>query len=298
MGGSDIPAHTDVRPAAARSRRALCATGATLCGVLCGLALLAPPAMAQRAAGVVQPVRLQPVQETVPLDPRFLASAVLPGAAQFMMGDDRWVPYVAAEAWAWVSHLHQRRSARSLERRYRDLAWDVPRRADRPAERRDTIFEYYEAMAHYQSSGAFDLEPNLPGVQPERQLGTYNGDVWALARALFFPGGAAAAPGSPAYQRALDYYLANAIPPGYGWAWGGSLLEQQVFADLIADSDAAFRSGTRYLGVILANHITSAVDALVTARLRQLAGEAVRLETGPVRAAHGVRWEYGLRILF
>jgi hypothetical protein len=128
-------------------------------------------------------------------------------------------------------------------------------------ERRDTVFEYYEAMAYFSSSGEW-----LPGGQPEQQAGTFNGEIWKLAQALYLPGRQPTAPGSAAYQQALQYYLQRAIPPGYAWAWGASNLEQQVFADLIGESDAAFRSATRYLGFILANHITSAVDALITAR--------------------------------
>jgi hypothetical protein len=271
------------------------------------LALLGGSGSAAAWANAAEAQRAPPPQTTVrppeaSLDPRFLASAVLPGAAQYLAGDDRWVPYLAVEAWSWVSFIQQRQSARDLERRYRDLAWRVARRVS-VGPRRDTIFEYYEAMAnpHHPSSGAFDIEPTVDGVQPERQLGTYNGDLWALARALYIPAGHAAVPGTPAYEAALSYYLDNAIRPAYAWAWGASNLEQQVFADLIRDSDAAHRTATRYLGVIVANHIVSAVDALVTARLRQLSGDALRLRTGPVpgrAAGDGLRWEYGLQIGF
>jgi hypothetical protein len=265
---------------------------------LLGTVAAAAPVAAQHAVEAPAAVSFRPAPDQTSAELLFLASAVLPGSAQYLMGDDRWVPYLAAELWSWVSHLQQRALARSYGQRYRDLAWQVPRRADRPGLRRDTVFEYYEAMAYYRSSGAFDLEPNLPGVQPERQAGTYNGDVWALARALFLPGGGAAEPGSAAYERALEYYLTHAIPPGYGWAWGASYLEQQVFADLIADSDAAARAATRYLGIILANHIVSAVDALVTSRLRQFGLDGVRMETVPVRDPAGMRWDYGVRVRF
>jgi hypothetical protein len=227
-----------------------------------------------------------------PPSPLFLASAIVPGAAQYLMGDDRWVPYAAVEVWAMISYVQQRRLARLLEQRYRDVAWQVARRVS-VGERRDTVFEYYEAMAHYPSSGGW-----LPDGAPERQEGTFNGELWRLARALYFPGGQPAAPGSPAYEAALAYYMSRAIPPAYAWAWGGSKLEQQVFADLIGDSDAAFRSAGRYLGLVLANHVTSAVEAFITSRLRQLAGEKLRLETGPGRPGSDGGWEYGVRIRF
>jgi hypothetical protein len=242
------------------------------------------------AAGSVRPELRG--QEQLP-SPVFLASAVLPGSAQYLMGDDRWVPYIAVELWSLVSWAQQRRLARSLEQRYRDVAWQVPRRSDRPETRRDTVFEYYEAMAYYRASGGW-----MPDGLPERQAGTFNGDLWALAKALYIPAGQPATPGTAAFQAAVAYYQSRAIPPGYGWAWGGSNLEQQVFADLIVESDAAFRSASRYAGMILANHITSAVDALITARLRQLAGNGVGFESAPVPGAGGVRWAYGLRVSF
>lgn len=264
------------------------------------LATAATPAAA-RQAGVAPdgpaarvPDRLSIEAPELPVNGAvaFLASAALPGAGQYLLGNDRWIAYGAVEVWAALSWYHQRRTARSLAERYRDVAWQVARRIS-TGERRDTVFEYYEAMAHYRTSGAFDLEPNSPGVQPEVERGTYNGDLWALALGLY---GATAAPGTPGYERALDYYLDRAIPPGYAWAWGGGL-EQQVFVDLIAESDAAFRAASRYIGVILANHIASAVDALVTARLRQL-GADVRIESGAAHDRGAIRWEYGLRIGF
>jgi hypothetical protein len=258
------------------------------------LLVVSGPAAAQHVAGrpaTDGPERVQR-PDLPPVNPVFLASAVLPGAAQYMLGDDRWVPYAAAEVWALVSYIQQRQSARRVERRYRDLAWQVARRVS-VGERRDTVFEYYEAMAYFTSSGEW-----LPGGQPEVQEGTFNGEIWKLARALYFPGGASAQPGSAAYQQALNYYLQRAIPPGYAWAWGASNLEQQVFADLIADSDAAFRSATRYLGFIVANHIASSVDALITSRLRQLSGSTVDLESTPLRDGGGLRLEVGVRVKF
>jgi len=222
----------------------------------------------------------------------FLASAVVPGAAQFMMGDDRWVPYAAVEVWALISYVQQRRLGRSLEARYRDVAWQVARRVS-VGERRDTVFEYYEAMTYYSSSGGW-----MPDGIPEQQAGTYNGELWRLASALYFPGGRPAAPGTPDYEAAVRFYLSRAIPPGYAWAWGAAALEQQVFADLIGESDAAFRSATRYVGVILANHMASAVEALITSRLRQMSGDALRLETGPSRFGGSGGWDYGVRIHF
>ena len=253
------------------------------------------PAAAQNrppstAAAAVRPV-LRP-------GAAFVASALLPGSAQYLTRDERWVPYLATELYAWASYIDSRRRANRLQQQYRDLAWDVARRISARETRRDSVFEYYEAMTQYSASGAFDADKQTPGIQPEQQTGTFNGTMWELAQELFIPFGSARTPDSPAYQAALQYYISRAIPEQYAWAWGSSSLEQQTFSDLIAQSDAAARSAARNVGIIIANHIVSAVDALVTARLRELGGGALRIEGGAVPTPHGVRLQQGMRIVF
>jgi hypothetical protein len=230
----------------------------------------------------------------------FLASAILPGAGQWLQDEDRWVPYVLTETWAWATYFSNRGRAADLRADYRDLAWAVARRVSVGA-RRDTVFEYYETLSEWQTSGAFDVDPRTDGTQPESDAGTFNGDVWRLARSLLIPGGATAPPGSPEYERALQYYREHAIPDGYAWAWGPNGLEQQRFRELIRASDDASRAATLRLGIILANHVISAVDALVIARVREAAGgdgaPALHLESA-VRpdATDGWRWTAGIRI--
>jgi len=230
----------------------------------------------------------------------FLASAILPGAGQWLQEEDRWVPYVLTETWAWATYFSNRSRAADLRADYRDLAWAVARRVSVGA-RRDTVFEYYETLSEWQTSGAFDVDPRTDGTQPESDASTFNGDVWRLARSLLIPGGATAPPGSPEYERALQYYREHAIPEGYAWAWGPNGLEQQRFRELIRASDDASRAATLRLGIILANHVISAVDALVIARVREAAGgdgtPALHLESA-VRpdAADGWRWTAGIRI--
>lgn len=227
----------------------------------------------------------------------FLASAALPGAGQYYLGSERWVPYLALEAWALVSYVDRHREAVRLEERYRDLAWAVARRVG-TGERRDSAFTYYEAIAHYDRSGAFDTNPNLPGIQPELDSLTFNGEQWRRARALFSPGGFDPEPGSPEYSQAMEFYLRNAIPADYSWSWIDSGLQKQVFNRLIDDSDQAFRKASRFLGVILANHLLSAIDALITARLQAAAGAERQFQIGsgitPVGA--DVRWTATIRI--
>ena len=205
----------------------------------------------------------------------FIASAILPGAGQKYLGSDRWVPFIAVEAWAWVKYLDDRARGKELERAYRDLAWNVARRSTTSA-RRDSVFTYYEAIKEHDRSGVFDSDPQAEGIQPEPDATTFNGLQWARARALFLRG-VPAEPGSPEFEEALAYYRTNAIPDGFSWNWGNSRLEQEQFKETISRSDAAFRDATRMMGVILANHIVSAVDALVQARVKMLNERRIRI---------------------
>lgn len=219
------------------------------------------------------------------------ASALVPGAGQYLMGADRWVPYVVLEAWGWIAYTDRRGEARSHERLYKDLAWSVARRISTGL-RRDTVFDYYESMARFSSSGAFDADPRQPGIQPESDPGTFNGEKWLLASSLFIPSGGFFPPGTIEYQRALDYYVRHAIPGSFAWAWGDSELEQQVFNEFIRASDEAQRNATWLLGTIVANHVVSAIDALILARLQARGeGAGLRVGSGLERDAAGWRWK-------
>ncbi|NNM03965.1 MAG: hypothetical protein HKO65_02595, partial [Gemmatimonadetes bacterium] len=216
----------------------------------------------------------------------FLFSAVLPGAGQWYLGQDRWPAYVAIEAWAWVQLLDWRREGHNLEDQYKNLAWFVARRVS-TGPRTDAGWEYYESLTKFQSSGAYDSDPLDPGVQPEENPATFNGSIWALAREIYLPGD----PETPLdeesdpYQRAFEYYLSRAYAPELAWDWGANSLLKDEYASLIEEADEALRSSTSMIGVILANHLLAAVDALVSGRLG-IVGEAeptleLRLLPGP-----------------
>jgi hypothetical protein len=198
-----------------------------------------------------------------------LLSALVPGAGQRLLGQGRWTAYLAAEIWAWIQYWQRKSEGRDLQRRYRDLAWFVARRVS-SGHRIDGDFEYYEAMTKFPSSGAYDLNPTSNGVQPETDPETYNGSIWSLAQEIFFPDEGAPVPGegSDQYKKALRYYLGRAFPGHLAWNWGDNALHQLEFTDLIRKSDENLRRSTTMVGIILANHLLSSVDALISARLR------------------------------
>lgn len=269
-----------------------------MAALVAGFALGARAPAAAQASAVESRLWLRVPQNAAPAAPgaAFLASALAPGAGQYLLGADRWVPYGVLEVWAWITYMERRGDARALTRRYRDLAWSVARRVS-IGERRDSVFDYYETMSKFAASGSWDADPRRDGVQPELDPGTFNGDLWLLARSLFFPGGAAYPEGSPQYLQAMRYYLRYAIPPSFAWAWGDSDLAQEVFGELIRSSDAASRAATQLLGVIVANHVVSAIDALVLARIQResAGGLSARLGSG-IEWDGGGRWSVSLRV--
>lgn len=200
-----------------------------------------------------------------------LYSLVLPGSGQYVQGQRRWVAYGAMEAVAWYMHLDRRTSGHDLRDAYRELAWNVPRDRNGPPVVDD--FEYYERLAAWTRSGAWDLDPNATGVQPETDPRTFNGAVWKRATEIFFgadPGGAD--PGDPEWDRALTYYRDRAYPPELLWDWTGTGDARERFESLILKSDDDLGDATLMLGLIVANHILSAADAFVSARLRESTG--------------------------
>ncbi len=203
----------------------------------------------------------------------FLLSAALPGAGQWFLGQDRWPAYLAVEAWAWLQFLDWRREGRHLQKQYKDMAWFVARRVS-TGPRTDAGWEYYEALTNFHSSGAYDSDPLTPGVQPEENPETFNGSIWALAQEIYLPSDVETPVDeeSDPYQRAFSYYLSRAYAPELAWDWGTDQLLQEEYGSLIEEADEALRSSTGMVGVILANHLLSAVDALVSGRLG-IAGE-------------------------
>ncbi|MDX1647178.1 MAG: hypothetical protein R3304_08530 [Longimicrobiales bacterium] len=194
-----------------------------------------------------------------------LLSAVLPGSGQYLLGQRRSWAYAALEAAGWVAYLDRRSAAVDLRARYRDFAWRTARIQNGP--RMDGDFGYYETLSSWRRSGRFDADPVAKGVQPEPDAATFNGAIWERANRLFLPSGVEVPESDPRYQRALDYYRARAYGPEFLWDWTGTGDAQEEFASLIGASDTRFRQATNVLGLIVANHVVSMVDAYVSGRI-------------------------------
>ena len=199
-----------------------------------------------------------------------LASAALPGAGQVVLKQDRFVAYMAVEGYFWLRFYADRREGLRQRDAYRKLANDVAR-AGFSTEKPVGNFEYYERMEHYIESGVFDAVPG-GSIQPETDTTTFNGSIWLLARRTYWTDPDVPPPaGSPAYLRAEALYRDRAVLPAFRWSWRDAQLEQDLYRRTISQSNEAFRRAVQDLGVVLANHVLSTVDAYVAVRLQRAA---------------------------
>ena len=224
-----------------------------------------------------RPTGLRSALDRMPLWSAPLASAVLPGLGQARLHKDRFVAFMAAEAFLFLQYNKSTSDARENATNFREIARDVARRRF-PGTHPDTsAWKYYETMEKYLESGAYSLPSNGSTV-PETDASTYNGAQWVQARVLFgVPLDDPDARLHPNYARALARYEANAVRPAYGWSWRNAQLEQDLYKRTIASSNAAYRRATGDLIAIIANHVISTVDAFVTVRLVQAGNGDMRM---------------------
>ncbi len=221
---------------------------------------------------------------------RPVASLLVPGSGQLLAGQDRGAVYLAAEAFLVSRFVSLTTEGRRERDRFRELALTVARRGADPTTR-DTAFAYFEQLVEFVESGPFDTDSG-PALVPPTDERTYNGSVWALARRTFFVDpDSLPDPESEAYTRALEFYREHAVGPNFEWSWRNAGLEQDLFRTSIRQSDEAFRRATQHLGLLLVNHLISAIDAFISYRLstphRRIGVRSVLL-TGP--GARGLRW--------
>jgi len=275
--------------------------------LLAGLSLLlaAGPVAAQDESGPTLERNVLPASFRVDLDTlrfpgwmRPISSAIIPGSGQLMAGQDRGVVYLAVEVFLVVQFFSTNGEGNRERERYLDLAFGVARAPFAPS-RRDTTFEYFEQMEKFIESGPFDTDPGPALVPPADEL-TYNGSIWKLARETFLVDAGIPDTTSADYQRALEFYRGRAVGPNFQWSWRDAGLELDLYRQSIKRSDDAFRNSTQYLGLLLANHLISAIDAFVSYRLSK-SGRPVEVESSLLRSTTvggGLAAEIGIRIGF
>lgn len=132
----------------------------------------------------------------------------------------------------------------------------------------DSNWDYYERMEKFAASGAYDRVPGGE-VDPESDPSTYNGSIWLLARQTYWRDPETTpAPSSPEFQSALAFYTRRAVSPDLRWSWVGAAEGFQQYRRSVAASNTAFKRAEQTAGLIIANHILSAVDAYVAVRMR------------------------------
>ena len=198
-----------------------------------------------------------------------LASAAVPGYGQKLLGQNRFVGYLAVEAYALASHLSSRATFDRERRQYLGLAHDVAR-AFVPGNDRVGDWDYYEAMEKNIESGVYDRTPGTGQFSPEVNLNTFNGAVWLKARQLStWPDVDVEPPHTSApYITAVAYYAAHAVAPELRWTWHNAQLEWDLYRQTIRRANDSSRDARQYLAVIAVNHVLSMIDAFITLRLR------------------------------
>jgi len=220
------------------------------------------------------------------------ASAIVPGMGQLMAHQSRAAIYFAVELYALTRFVQLTVVSHREADHFRDLAFQVARAPFQPSQR-DTTFEYFETMQRFRQSGQFDRDPGS-AFQPEPDTTTFNGSQWLLARRTYWADpNRPPDPGSPEYARALTFYEEHAVGPGYLWSWTGSEEQLGVFRETIRESDNAARQAQDQLGLLLANHLVSAVDAFISSRLEHAAHRPMTWHTTIAPGVRGVSLSVG-----
>lgn len=216
----------------------------------------------------------------VPVKPRRaswwapLASLIVPGSGQLLLGQQRSAAYGVAEVFLLVQGLGAQRNVNDGIRDYQRVAADAARKqfgGPLPV----GPWLYYEAMEQFEASGAFD---RVPGgmIDPETDARTYNGRQWELARTTYWNDPEVQpATTSAEYQRALAFYTRRAFGPEFAWSWRDALNQQSVFVQAVSSTNRSNQRKTNILTLVGANHVASLVDAYITVRVRRYGGAGV-----------------------
>jgi hypothetical protein len=203
-----------------------------------------------------------------------VASLAVPGLGQALLGENRALAYLVVEVYAGLEFAAWRTEGRRRRTEYRRLAADVARSLF-SGETPVGPFSYYETMRNFVASGSFDRVPGGE-VDPEIDESTFNGSLWRLARETYWSDPAIQPPTeSAAYRNAVSLYLRRAVLPEYQWSWRDAALEHDLYKLTIQRSNTAFQRAQDFVGILIANHVLSMVDAIATVRIRYPADPSV-----------------------
>jgi len=183
-----------------------------------------------------------------------LASALAPGAGQFILGEDRFVAYAAVEVAMWLKRRNDRADQSRQEAEFRALARNVAR-AHFSANPPDADWEYYEDMRKFLESGEYSLVDGR--LVPETNRATFNGFIWQTA-----------VEHNADSASALAEYERRAVKPEFRWSWRNAQLEWDIFKRKTDQRNSAAGRVASDLVVIGANHVLSMVDAFRSVRLK------------------------------
>jgi hypothetical protein len=200
-----------------------------------------------------------------------IASLVVPGSGQVAMRQPRGAAYFGLEVYEWIQLLESTRDAQRLRDENRRIALEEAR-SSLGGGRPDGSWPYYEAMEEYTESGRFDLG-GATGVVPEADEATFNGALWRKAREIYWlDADVPPARTDATYQRALDFYVSQAVRDEYAWTWRNAEISRTDYQNTIAHYNTTTRDIRTTLGIILANHLVSGIDAFAAVRIRRARG--------------------------
>lgn len=183
-----------------------------------------------------------------------VASALVPGSGQFLLGNDRFIAYASVELLAWWKYFKDSRDQAIQEAAFKDIARRVAR-SHFSTTLPDGPWSYYEAMRDFLESGRYSLSD--ASVIPENDTTTFNGQKWLLELRTH-----------PDSASALAQYERDAIKPEFQWSWRNAQLQFDLYSRATNLRNEAYLAGVHDLTIIGLNHLLSMVDAFATVRLR------------------------------
>ncbi|MFH1068993.1 MAG: hypothetical protein V1794_05160 [Candidatus Glassbacteria bacterium] len=213
---------------------------------------------------------------------KLLLGALVPGLPQLLEGKPRAWAYFAAEGASIAGFVSRNISGNNFRARYKLLARSARNNYVYPGFRNNTTEtvdillpgygEYYEDLLKWPSSGDYDDDPSQAELQPEADPRTYNGHQWEIAKINNYTqtnGGLPVPAGEAEVQAALQAYNRQVYPVAYGWDWTGLDREKVDYRRLFDKSESAFRRRSTFATILVANHLVSVLDVLVSEKLNR-----------------------------